>query len=73
MDDGSTAELGVAEELTMDDFLRTLVSQMFDNDNDTSFLKAKLCSTDGTESDLEFQIRITSINGVATREELEDE
>ena len=65
----SVKELGNAPDLTVDEFLRTVVAQMFENDNDTSFLNAKLKATDGSESDLEFKIRIMSINGVPTREE----
>jgi hypothetical protein len=65
----STKELGTAEDVTMDSFLRTLLAQMFENDNDTTFLNAKLKATDGTTSDLEFKIRVLSINGVKTREE----
>lgn len=68
----SVKELGNAPDLTVDEFLRTVVAQMFENDNDTSFLNAKLKATDGSESDLEFKIRIMSINGVPTREEDDD-
>lgn len=67
--DEQVKELGDAPDLTVDEFLRTVVAQMFENDNDTSYLNAKLVATDGTESDLEFKIRIMSINGIATREE----
>ncbi len=62
-------ELGEAPDLTVDEFLRTVVAQMFENDNDTSYLNAKLKATDGSESDLEFKIRIMSINGIPTRDE----
>lgn len=62
-------ELGEAPDLTVDEFIRTVVAQMFENDNDTSYLNAKLKGTDGSESDLEFMIRIMSINGVKTRDE----
>ena len=65
-------ELGEAPDLTVDEFLRTVVAQMFENDNDTSYLNAKLKATDGSESDLEFKIRIMSINGIPTRDEDED-
>lgn len=68
----SVKELGDAPDLTVDEFLRTVVAQMFENDNDTSFLNAKLKATDGSESDLEFKIRIMSINGVPTRDEDDD-
>ena len=65
----SVKELGEAPDLTVDEFLRTVVAQMFENDNDTSYLNAKLKASDGSESDLEFKIRIMSINGIPTREE----
>lgn len=68
----SVKELGNAPDLTVDEFLRTVVAQMFENDNDTSYLNAKLRATDGSESDLEFKIRIMSINGIPTREEDDD-
>ena len=65
-------ELGDGPDVTMDDFLRTLLGQMFENDNDTSYLTTKLRATDGTESDVEFMIRITAIDGVRIREEEDD-
>ena len=60
-------ELGDAPNITMDEFLRVLVGQCFENDNDTAYLKATLKSTDGIESHLEFKIQIMSINGIKTR------
>lgn len=63
----SVKELGKAEDLSSDELLRTIVGQMFENDNDTSTLTAVLKSQDGVESVLEFEIRITSINGTKTR------
>ena len=72
MTDETVKELGEAPDLTVDEFLRTLVAQMFENDNDTSYLNAKLKATDGSESDLEFKIRIMSINGIPTRDEDDD-
>jgi hypothetical protein len=65
-------ELGSAKDLVADELLRTLVSQMFENDNDTSFLNATLESSDGSKSELEFMIRIVSINGIKTRAEEEE-
>jgi len=67
--DTTVKDMGTAEDLTMDEFIRTLVSQMFENDNDTTQLNAKLQAADGSESDLEFEIRILSINGVKTRDD----
>ena len=71
-DNNTVKELGEAPDLSTDEFLRTVVGQMFENDNDTSYLTAKLKASDGSESTLEFKIRIMSINGIATRDE-EDE
>jgi hypothetical protein len=62
-------ELGEAPDLTVDEFLRICVSQMFENDNDTSYLTAKLSATDGTESTLEFKVKLEAINGIKTRDE----
>ena len=72
MTNETVKELGEAPDLTVDEFLRTVVAQMFENDNDTSYLNAKLKATDGSESDLEFKIRIMSINGIPTRDEDDD-
>lgn len=62
-------ELGDAKRLTVDALLRTMVAQMFENDNDTTYLNATLAATDGSESELEFKIRIMSINGIKTRDD----
>ena len=69
MSEETTKELPNAPDISVDEFLRTVVGQCFDNDNDTTYLNAQLQATDGSESTLEFQIRIMSINGIATREE----
>lgn len=65
----TTKELGEAEKLTVDELLRTMIAQMFENDNDTTYLNATLKATDGTESELEFKVRIISINGIKTRDD----
>lgn len=65
----TTKELGEADKLTVDELLRTMIAQMFENDNDTTYLNATLKATDGTESELEFKVRIISINGIKTRDE----
>lgn len=62
-------ELGEAKDLTCDEFIRTLVGQCFENDNDTTTLKVDLEAADGSTSNLEFMIRVLSINGIKTREE----
>ena len=72
-EEGTTKELGEAKELVVDELLRTMVAQMFENDNDTSYLNATLKATDGSESELEFKIRIISINGIKTRDDEEAE
>lgn len=73
MSDTVEKELGTAQDLSVDEFLRTLVGQMFENDNDTSYLQADLKADDGTTSKLEFKIRIVSINGIRTRDEEDSE
>ena len=66
-------ELKEAPDVTVDELLRTVIAQMFENDDDTSYLNAKLRASDGTESDLEFMFRLVSINGVETRTKEDDE
>lgn len=73
MSNEGVKELGTAEDISMDSFLRTAVQQMFENDNDTLYMNAKLKATDGTESELEFKLAILSINGIKTRYEDEDD
>jgi hypothetical protein len=61
-------ELGVADKLTMDEFVRTMVKQMFENDNDTATLEVSLNGTDNKDTPkLELEVRLTSINGTPTR------
>ena len=61
-------DIGLADELTMDSLIRTTVSQMFENDNDTATLEVVLNGTDADEAPkLEFELRLVSINGVPTR------
>jgi hypothetical protein len=61
-------DIGEASELSMDSFMRTMVAQMFDNDNDTATLEVVLNGTDaGNPPKLELEIRLTAINGVPTR------
>jgi len=69
MSNDTKQTLGTAEDLSMAAFLRTVVQQMFENDNDTTFLTANLKALDGSESTLEFKLAILSINGVKTRYE----
>ena len=67
MTDKITKDLPNAGDLKVDELLRTLVGQMFEADNDTTTLFATLETADGTPSELEFEIHITSINGIRTR------
>lgn len=63
-------DIGLADELTMDELIRTMVAQMFENDNDTATLEVVLNGTDASEPPkLELEIRLVSINGVPTRTE----
>ncbi len=68
-DDVVKTNIGEAKDLTMDSFMRTMVSQMFENDNDTAVLEVVLNGTDNQNPPkLELEIRLTAINGVKTRE-----
>ena len=61
-------DLGLADKLTMDEFMRTVVAQMFENDNDVATLEVVLNDTgEGTPPELKLEIKLISINGVATR------
>ena len=62
-------EFGEATGVTMDEFMRAALGQMFECDNDTSELVAELEATDGSKSTLKFKIQITEINGVKCRDE----
>ncbi len=69
-DDIVKTNIGEAKDLTMDSFMRTMVSQMFENDNDTAILEVVLNGTDNQNPPkLELEIRLTAINGVKTRSE----
>lgn len=60
----SVLDLGEADKLTMDEFARRLIGQMFENDNDTSTLTTTLVNDqDNTTSVVVFDIIIKSING----------
>ena len=69
-DDKVTQDIGLAEQVTMDDFMRTLIGQMFENDNDTATLEVVLNGTDADNPPrIELELKLTSINGVKTRPE----
>jgi len=61
-------DIGLADQLTMDSFMRTMVAQMFESDNDTATLEVVLNGTDSPQPPtLEIEMRLISINGVKTR------
>jgi hypothetical protein len=67
MTDKIEKEMPDCAALKVDELLRTLIGQCFEADNDTTTLFATLETADGTPSELEFEIHITSINGTKTR------
>jgi len=63
-------DIGEAADLSMDKFMRTTITQMFENDNDTATLEVVLNGTDSANPPrLELELRLISINGVPTRSE----
>ena len=64
----STQELGKAVDITMHKFLRKMVAQMYENDNDTSLLEVVLESSmpNTAPSTLIVQLKLMSINGMPT-------
>lgn len=71
-DDGQqvVTDIGLAEDLKMDDFIRQTVAQMFEQDNDTIKLQVVLNGTDAaTPPTLEIQMTLVSIDGVPTRKD----
>jgi len=51
-------------DLKMDEFLRTLLTQMFESDNGTSYITADMGSGDKATK-VELKVSIVSINGIA--------
>lgn len=69
-DDIKKKDIGLADQLVMDDFVRTLVGLMFDCDNDTAELEVVLNNTDGGEKPrLLLELKLTAINGKPTQGE----
>lgn len=67
-DEVAKQDIGEADKLTMDEFMRIVIGQMFENDNDTSTLEVVLNGTDSAEPPkLEVEMKLISINGVKTR------
>ena len=62
-----TRELGPCDKINADEVFRTIVGQMFENDNDRSELEITLKGSDGSESVIVFDLIIKSINGTETR------
>lgn len=57
-------DLGFAEQMNLDNLVRTAASQMFENDNNIATLEVTLNGTDAPEPPrLEFELRLKSING----------
>lgn len=61
-------DLGLADKLSMDDFVRTLVAQMFENDNDEATLEVVLNGTDAPKPPkVRVKITLESINDTPAR------
>jgi len=59
-------------EMSVDKFLRITIGQLFENDNDTTYLYSTLQAADGSTAEVEWKLSVVSINGVKTREDSED-
>jgi len=60
-------DLGLADQVNMDNVIRTVVAQMFENDNNVATLEVVLNGTDApTPPKLEIELKLVSINGKAT-------
>lgn len=62
-----TRDFGPAANINADEVFRTIVGQMFENDNDQAELELTLQGSDGNESVIKFDLIIKSINGIKTR------
>lgn len=61
-------DIGEADKVTMDSFMRTLIAKMFENDNDLAELQVVLNGTDSEDPPtLTIEMRLTAINGSPTR------
>lgn len=66
--DVDKTDIGLADKVTMDEFMRTLIAKMFENDNDLAELEVVLSGTDAENPPtLTLEMRLTAINGQATR------
>jgi len=60
-------DLGLADQMNMDNLVRTVVAQMFENDNNIATLEVTLNGTDApTPPTLEIELRLRAINGQPT-------
>jgi len=67
-------DLGKAEELTLDDLIRTTITQMFKNDNNVATLEVTLGDVSASlPPTVELQLRLLSINGKAVPNNMEGE
>lgn len=61
-------DIGPAEDMTMDEFVRTTVGQMFKNDNNRATLVVVLNGTGAdVPPEIELELNLLSINGQPTR------
>lgn len=61
-------DLGLADKLSMDDFIRTLVAQMFENDNDEATLDVVLNGTDAPKPPrVRVKITLEQIDGTPAK------
>ena len=57
-------DLGLADQMNLDNLIRTTASQMFENDNNVATLEVTLNGTDSpTPPRLDFELRLVAING----------
>ena len=60
-------DLGLADQTNMDSVIRTVIAQMFENDNNVATLEVVLNGTDAsTPPKLEIELKLVSINGTPT-------
>jgi len=71
-DEVKDLEFDNPSEMSVDKFLRITIGQLFENDNDTTYLYSTLKAADGSTAEVEWKLKVVSSNGVKTREEEED-
>jgi hypothetical protein len=65
--DWDVRDLGISTEITADDVFRSIIAQMFENDNDESEIACTLVDKRGKQCNVVFDLIITSIDGIKTR------